>query len=40
MVYNLEKKDIENTNIQNQEVLSKVDEDILEKIKNLNILSE
>ena len=40
MVYNLEKKDIENTNIQNQEVLSKVDEDILEKIKNLNIFSE
>ena len=40
MVYNLEKKDIENTNIQNQEVLSKVDEEILEKIKNLNILSE
>jgi len=40
VVYNLEKKDIENTNIQNQEVLSKVDEDILEKIKNLNILSE
>jgi ligand-binding sensor protein len=40
VVYNLEKKDIENTNIQNQEVLSKVDEEILEKIKNLNILSE
>jgi len=40
VVYNLEKKDIENTNIQNQEVLSKVDEDILEKIRNLNILSE